>query len=162
MAGINAVAREVNTNAVFVDIHGLVDATVSFAQGDLLIFNSGSGLVALPAAESEGASFLGVAPVTVVAGKLPAAYLSDVTPGTPAIPGPQFGDDYKVILKAGDTMAVGALVYLDPINGTRHVQASGTKAVGVYVGTKSVTGATGGSEIVCKLGTRFPSDALKW
>lgn len=166
MAGVNPIARKVATNAVISNIVNAVTPSLSFNEGDLLIWDSSNHVVAKAVAESEGITFIGVAVVTIVNGLLPASYVTsvDASLATPAISGPQFGDEYHVILTAGQTITTGSPVYLDPVTGTRNVQSSGTKIVGIYTGAQgaSVTAATGGTVIYCKLGARYPGDTLKF
>lgn len=159
MAGKNTLARKIATKMIFPDIKHLLDTTVSFDQGDLLCLIG--GLVKKASAETDGATFLGIAPVTVVAGKFPSVYHTDVdaSAAVGAMVGPEYGDVHKVMLKAGDSLAAGDVVYLNPTAGGRGVQASGTKAIGVYQG-KAVTAPTGGLEIEVLIGCRYPADAL--
>lgn len=161
MAGVNPIARRVARNTLYADIKALITSSVSFNAGDLLIMNTSSHIVALPASETDGANFIGVAVVTVVSGQVASAISTDVDASVAAgsIPGPEFGDEYKVILSAGLTAHPGDKLYLDPTTGSRNVAVTGTKPVGIYVGA-TITAVTGGSEIVAKLGVRYPSDAL--
>ena len=167
MAGVNATKRKVATNFVVADITNLLATSISFNEGDLLFLDSTNHIVTKLVGETDGIAFIGIASVTVVNGLLPASYVTDVDASlkTPAIAGPTFGDEYEVILKAGDTVHAGDVVYADPVSSSRGVQASGTKIIGVYTGAQgaSVTGATTtGSAIWCKLGARYPGDTLKF
>lgn len=161
MAGVNTLAREVATKTLFVNIASKVDATISFLQGDHLIFDAATKLVRKPTVETEGNTYLGIAPVTIVNGKYPASYNTDVdaSVSTPALPGPQYGSVHKVILKAGDAVVEGQTLFLDPASSSRGVQTAGTKAVGVYQG-KALTAAVGGTEVEMLVGTRYPDDSL--
>lgn len=163
MSGVNSLARNVATKTIFVDVSDKVDSTVSFNQGDLLIFDTTSKLLALPAAEADAATFLGVAPVTIVSGKYPSIYNTavDASTGTPALPGPQYGSVYRVILTAGEAVVSGQEIYLDPVAGPRNVQSAGTKAIGIYEG-KALTAGTGGTEIEVLIGARYSNDTLKF
>ena len=166
MSGVNATKRKVATNYVVADIQNLLAASVSFNQGDLLFMDTTNHIVNKLVGETDGLTFLGIASATVVSGLLPASYVTDVDASlkTPSIPGPTFGDEYEVLLKSGDTVHAGDAVYADPVSSSRGVQASGTKIIGVYTGAQgaSVTGATGGTAIWCKLGARYPGDTLKF
>jgi len=159
MAGTNAIKRSVAPNAVFESATAQTDATVSYEQGDLLCLLT--GLIQKPAAEADGATFLGVARETVVLGKLARPYTTDVDASQAAseIPGPQFGIEAEVISKTGDAWAVGGLVYLDPATGARGVTSAGTKAIGVYLGPV-IAAATAGQKIIIRVGHRFPGDTL--
>lgn len=163
MAGVNTLARRVAPKAVFVDAKSVVDSTVSFNQGDLLVFDATANLLKKPSAETEGATFLGVAVVTIVSGKPAGVYSTDVdaSASIQSIPGPEYGDVHRVILKGGDAIEPGDLVYLAPATGTRAVTVTGTKAIGVYQG-KALTAATGGTEIEVMIGARFGGDVLKF
>jgi hypothetical protein len=160
MAGVNKKVREVGTKTIFPDIKPLLASTVSFLQGDLLIFDALNHLVAKPTAEADGAYFLGVAPVTVTSGHLADVYVTDVNASVAvtAVPGPEYGSVYKVVLKTGDAITTGAYVYLDPASGTRNVTVVGTKAIGVYQGPALT--AVAGQEIEVLIGARVPGDAL--
>jgi len=166
MAGVNATVRKVATNTVVADIQNLLASSISFNQGDLLFMDTTNHVVAKLVGETDGVTFLGIAAVTVVSGKLPASYVTDVDASvkTPAVPGPTFGDEFEVLLKSGDTVHGGDAVYADPASSSRGVQAAGTKIIGVYTGAQgaSVTGASGGTAIWCKLGARYPGDSLKF
>jgi hypothetical protein len=162
--GVNKIVREVTKGAVFEDATNVIDSTVSFLQGDLLVFDDTANLLKVPSAESEGSTFLGIARVDVVSGHIRGAYegLTDVDASVAAgaIPGPVYGVEAKVVLKTGDSIAPGDLVYLDPASGTRNVKVAGSKAIGVYQGA-TISGAAAGTEVVVKLGTRFPADTLR-
>jgi hypothetical protein len=159
--GINTIARKIGTKTRFVDISAKIDSTVSFNQGDLLVWDNTNKLVVKAAAEADGATFLGIAPVTIVDGNYPPIYNSDVVAGVPAIPGPEYGDVHRVMLKAGDAVVEGQTLFLDPASGGRFVQTAGTKAVGIYQG-KALTAAVGGTEIEMLVGARWPNDTLEF
>lgn len=161
MAGVNKKVRDVALKTVVPDIKPMIDSTTSFNQGDLLVFNATSKKVVLPSLETEGATFLGVAPVTIVNGHVKDVYGTDVDAATAitAVPGPEYGSVWKLVLKTGDAITAGALVYLDPASGTRHVSITGTKAIGVYQGAALT--AVAGQEIEVLVGSRYPGDTLK-
>lgn len=162
MAGVNRIVRTVNQSSVFPDATHEVIATSTFNQGDLLIYASGTMQVRLPTAESEGAWFVGIAVESIKDGKLLSPYITDVSAsaGLSHIAGPVFGVVAKLVLKTGDSLNPGDVVYLDPASGAYHVQASGTKAVGIYQGGV-ISGAAAGTQIEVLLGCRFPDDTLK-
>lgn len=159
----NTLVKRIATKSVFADIKLMVDVSSDFTQGDLVVFNTSSKKIVLAADETDGANFLGVMPVTLVDGKYPAVYNTDVDAavGTPALPGPEYGSEYLVNIKAGEVLTVGCDLYLDPASGSRSVQVTGTKAVGIYQG-KAVTVPTGGLEISMLVGCRRPNDVLKF
>lgn len=158
----NKIARRVATNTIFADIKNLIGASSTWNQGDLLIYDTTLKIVAKAAVQSDGANFLGVSPVTIVSGKIPSAYVtdSDAALGIASIPGPEFGDEYFVNLKAGDSVVPGQALYLAPLTGANYVSVTGNKQVGVYIGP-ALTAVSGGSEIVAKMFAAFPDGTLK-
>lgn len=161
MAAINNIVRSVSPKTIFPDATKVISSAVSYNQGDLLIFNTSTKLIAAAAAESDGSTFLGVATETVVSGKLASPYVTpvDASAAVTSVPGPQYGVVALLTLKTGDALLPGGLVYLNPAGGTQHVQASGTKSVGVYQGS-TIASASAGQQIEVLLGCRYPSDAL--
>ena len=159
----NTLARVISPKTLFPDIQNVVNSSTSFDEGDLLIFNTTTHRLELPAAEADGATFVGVSPIKVTNGKPPAVYATDVdaSAAIPAQMGPVFGNAFRVILKAGDAIQPGNQVYLDPASGTKNVSVTGTKAIGTYYG-KALTAAAGGTVIEVVIGARFPNDALKF
>lgn len=158
--GKNTIVRSVNPTSVFESAKAVINATVSINQGDLVVFDNTANLLKLAAAESEGATFLGVMRDDIVLGKLRSPYNTEVdsSQAISDVAGPVCGVVAKCVAKTGDTFAPGDLVYLDPATGSRGVQVAGTKAIGVYQGG-SVTAAAG-QEIEVLLGHRFPGDTL--
>lgn len=161
--GVNSTARKIATKMRFVDIANKVSGSTTFNQGDHLIFDTTTNLVRKATLETEGATYLGIAPVSIVNGKYPASYVTDVdaSVGRTALPGPTYGDVHRVMLKAGDAILPGDMVFLDPASGSRFVSVTGTKNIGVYQGA-ALTGAAGGTEIEVLIGSRFPNDVLEF
>jgi len=162
MAGVNKITRSVAPKTLLCDADKYVSAAVSYNQGDLLIFDVGTGLIDNPAAEVDGAKFVGVALQDVVAGKVRSPYTGtdvDAAQGLPALAGPQFGVVVKCISKTGDSWVVGQAAFLDPATGTRGVSSAGTKAIGIFQG-KAVAAAAAGQEVEVLLGARYPTDTL--
>ncbi len=159
---MNKIVRTDNLGHVFAEIGDKLAATTSFSHSDFLIFDNTLNQVRKPASEAECATFLGVAKVDVVNGKLKAPYQGtdvDAAQAGGGIPGPCYGVEVKCVVKTGDSIAIGDLVYADPATSTRGITVSGTKAIGVA--QQAITGAAAGSEIVVKIGHRFPGDALQ-
>jgi hypothetical protein len=158
----NKVARRVARNTMFGDIINMIGASSTWNQGDLLIFNTTTLTVARAAVQSDGANFLGISPVTIVNGKMASSYTADTDASqTPAsMPGPEFGDEYFVVCKAGDALTPGCALYLAPLTGYNTVSVTGNKQVGIYIGPAMVS-ATGGSTIVAKLLAAYPDGTLK-
>ena len=159
----NTLARRIAPKTLLPDIQNVVDSTLSYGEGDLLVFDTTTHKLKLPSAETDGATFVGVSPIQVQLGKPPKVYVTDVdaSAAIPAQMGPEYGNAYRLILKAGDAIVPGASVYLDPASGTQNVSVTGTKAIGVYYG-KALTAATGGTVIEVVIGARFPNDTLKF
>lgn len=162
MAGVNNIVREIAPKSIFDDASAVTSATEDFNQGDLLVLDS--GVIKKAAAEADGATFLGVSKISVVDGKLLSPYSGtavDAAQAKGVLCGPVYGVVAKLILKTGEALAVGGLVYLDPATGGRGVAASGTKAIGVYQGA-AIASAVAGQQIEVLVGARFPQDALKF
>ena len=162
MAGVNRIVRSVSPNTLFASAYNLVDSTSDWNQGDLLIFDDTTNKIRKPTTEAEGATFLGIAIQTVIDGKLILPYVTDVdaSDSVSQLPGPQFGVEASLVLKTGDALNPGDLVYLNPSTGAYHVQAVGTKAIGQYDG-KAIASATAGQFIVVRIFCRHPGDTIK-
>lgn len=163
MGGVNSLARRIATKSFTADASKFVDATISFNQGDLLMLDGADQLIKPLSAETDGEFFVGIAPITIVDGKYPSAYNTNVDASvkTPALAGPEYGDVHSVLIKAGEVLTPGCLLYADPVTGPRNVQATGTKAVGVYEGA-ALTVPAGGATIEMLVGMVFPNDTLKF
>ena len=163
MAATNRIVREVNKRSVFPSAQAVISSAVSFNQGDLLVFDDTNNLLKVPSAETEGSTFLGIAEVSITSGKLTSPYTGTAVDASQAIsdiPGPAYGVVANLVLKTGDTIAPGDLVYLDPASGTQNVSVTGNKAIGIYQG-KAKSSVAAGTTIEVLLGTRHPGDALK-
>lgn len=156
MAGVNNITRMVAPKSIFESAINVISSAISFNQGDLLYFDDTNNLIKKPAAETDGATFLGVARVTVVSGKLASPYNTDVVASQAIsdIPGPQYGVIAKLTLKTGDSISPGDKVYLDPATGTTGVTVSGTKPIGIYQG-KALTGVAAGTLIEVLIGCQI-------
>jgi hypothetical protein len=164
MAGVNKITRSVAPKSMFESAQAVISSAVSFEQGDLLVFDDATNLLKVPTLESQGSTFLGIAKVTIVSGKLAGPYTGTAVDAASAIsdiPGPVYGVIAKVIAKTGDAFNPGDSVYLDPASGTRNVQAAGTKVIGLYQGA-AVASASAGQEIEVLLGCRHPGDSLNF
>lgn len=160
MSGVNRIILSENPRSVLPD--AVIASTASFDQGDLLIYDSTAKVIAKAAAESDNSTFLGISPVTVIDGKVQGPYnglATDDARQAGAIAGPVFGVVALLKLKNGDTFSYGALVYGDPVTGPYHVQATGTKAIGVFVGTTVTAGSNSYGNVM--LTARYPGDAQK-
>lgn len=153
----NTLMRRISTRTVFPNIHSMLSSAISFTQGDLLCLDTATHLVRRLAAEADSATLLGIAPVTITSGKYPPAYLSDVdaSVGTPAVPGPEYGSTYSLLLKAGDAITPGQKVYANAANLNNGVTVTvGTALIGVYQGA-ALTAATGGTSIEVLVGQNY-------
>lgn len=158
----NNIVKEIAPKSLFDDAKAMTSTTEDFNQGDLMVFDSTNKVIKKAALEADGATFLGVAVVTVVDGKVKSPYQGtavDAAQALVTIPGPKYGVVAKLTLKTGEALAVGGLVYLDPATGGDGVAASGTKAIGIYQGP-AISSAYAGQKIEVLLGCRFPADAL--
>jgi hypothetical protein len=158
----NKIVKTIAPVAVFDDISGMLAASQTHNQCDFLIFDDSLNQVRKPTTEAECATFLGVARVDIVSGKLKPVYQGtdvDAAVAGGGIPGPIAGVEVKCVVKTGDTVAVGDLVYFDPATSARGITITGTKAIGVAM--EGITGAAAGAEIRVHIGHRFPADALK-
>ena len=157
MAGVNNITRMVAPKSIFESAINVISSSVSFNQGDLLVFDDTNNVLKKPAAETEGATFLGVARVTIVNGKLASPYNTDVVASQSIsdIPGPQYGVVAKLVLKTGDSIAPGDKVYLDPATGTTGVTVTaGTKPIGIYQG-KTLSSVAAGTLIEVLIGCQI-------
>ena len=165
MGGLNTLRRKIATKSLFESALAALSSDVSFNQGDLLYFDTSGKLINTLTQESDAATFLGIAPVTVVNGKIPSPYSTPVD-GSRAIteiPGPQYGDVHAVLGKPGDAFTEGCAVYASPTDGDRYVSVSGTKQIGIYNGA-AVTAASSDTPttVECLIGARYPNDVLKF
>lgn len=150
----NTIVRQVAPNSAIADLTNFVSSACSWNQGDILYFDAGTGLVKPVASDTNGASCLGVAINTVVAGKPAPVYQGtavDAAVSAQALAGPVFGVEVKLKLKSGDSFTPGAAIYATSVD-AQTVSVSGTNAIGVYVGP-AVTGA--GADGVCRIGNRL-------
>jgi hypothetical protein len=157
----NRITRSVAPKSLFEDATALTDATISYNQGDLLCLDGATFLIRKLALETEAASILGIATETVVNGALKSPYTGtsvDASAALGHVPGPTYGVIAKMILKTGDSINPGGLVYWF---GDQTVSATGTKAIGVYQG-KAIASAVAGTEVEVLLGARSPNDQLNF
>ena len=159
----NRITRSVAPKSMFPSAQAVISSSVSFNQGDLLVFDDTNNVLKVPSSESEGSTFLGIAQETIVSGLLKRPYSTDVddSGAISDIPGPVYGVVAKLILKTGDSLNPGDYVYLYPTGGAQYVSATGTKAIGLFVGA-AVSSAAAGTQVEVHLGCRHPGDSLKF
>jgi len=160
----NNIVRSVAPRSVFPDASSVISSAVSFNQGDFIIFNDTSNLLQVPTTEASCSTFLGVATVSIINGKLITALTgvpdAVTTVGLSNVPGPSYGVVVRCIAKTGDAFAPGDSVFFDPATGTSGVTTTGTKAIGIYQGAV-ISSAAAGQTVDCLLMARFPGDAIK-
>jgi hypothetical protein len=159
----NNIVKAAAQKSLFDDARNVIGSSLSFTQGDLLVMDTSTHLLRAPTIETEGSIFVGVARVSIVNGKLPSPYNTDVvgSQSIQDIPGPVYGVVCKLQLKTGDSLNPGDAVYLDPGTGTQGVTATGTKQVGIYQGP-AISSAPAGSLVEVLVGARFGGDTLKF
>ena len=159
----NTVVKEVAIKQILPDIKNFLNASSAFVEGDLVIYDASTYLVRAATAESELSALLGIAAVSVVNGKPPSPYSTDVDASLaiPAQNGPIYGCTAKFTLKTGDALNPGAALYAYPAGGNQAVSASGTKQIGVYQGP-AISSAAAGTVVEALVGARFPNDTLKF
>lgn len=138
----NRIVQSVAPKTVFPEASAVVDATVSYNQGDLLCLDS--GLLKAVTGDADGATILGIAPQTVVSGKPKAVYSGtavDAAAAIEALSGPVYGVVAKLKLKTGDTFNPGDLVYCSSVD-AQTVSSTGTNQIGIFQ-DPTIVGAAG-------------------
>lgn len=160
----NKITRSIAPKTIFPDIRGMLAASQTHEYCDFLIFDDSLNQVRKPTTEAECLTFLGLAQADIVLGKLKPVYQGtdvDASVANGGIAGPVYGVEAKVVVKTGDTVAVGDLLYFDPATGARGVTSTaGTKPIAVAL--EAVAGAAAGYEIKAHIGSRFPADVIKF
>ena len=160
----NRIVRSITQNAVFEDCTNLLTSSISWNQGDQLVYDSSAKTVRAMATESsDSANFLGIAIVTIVNGAIQGAYGTLATGSQTAsggIPGPVFGVEASWFLKSGDALSPGSSVYAYPTTNAQTVAATGTSPIGVYNGP-AITG-TGTNTVNVRVGCTFQKGNLAW
>lgn len=164
MPGKNTIVRSVAPKSLFESALNVINNALTFDQGDLLVFDDTTNLLKRPTVETQGSTFCGIAAVSIVNGKLPSPYNTDVvaSQGIHDIPGPIYGVVALLVLKTGDSINPGDDVFIDIATGNRGVTSTpGTKSIGLYQG-KAITGSAAGLEIPVLIGCRAKNDVLKF
>lgn len=165
MSGINSLRRKIATKSIFESAINVISSDVTADQGDLMYFNTSTKLISRLSLEGNADTFLGVMPVSIVAGKIASPYSTpvDASRAIADVPGPQFGDIHAMLGKPGDAFTPGCDVYASPTDGNRYVSISGTKPIGTYQGA-AVTAAASDTPttVECLIGARYPNDMLKF
>ena len=162
MAAKNNIKKEIAPRSIFSDVGGLVTNTTSWEQGDILVFDSIAHKVKAASVEADGLTVLGCALQSIINGveKGPYTGVTDNAASikSGAISGPLYGNEVELNVLAGETLNPGDLVY---ISDAKTIKASGTKAIGIYIGSKVITAAAAGQVALCLIGSRFPADSLR-
>ena len=162
--GKNTVIRQIREGSLIPDVKNFTNSSISYNQGDLLIFDTSNNVVRAASAESECASFLGIAALDVVSGFPRSPYVTqvDASQGVSSMQGPIYGDSFGMVLQTGTTMSPGAAIYGSPVAvGTEPnniVSATGTYQIGVYLGP-TVTTSAAGLVVEVLIGARWPAAA---
>jgi hypothetical protein len=141
---MNRIVRSVRPSSLFESAAAVISSAVSFNQGDLLFFDDTNNLIKPVTADADGATFCGIARVTISSGKLLSPYQGtavDAAVSSVDIPGPQFGVIAKVKLKVADVFNPGDLVYATAVD-AQTVSSAGVNSIGVFQG-KAITAAAG-------------------
>lgn len=164
MAGKNTVIKEINNSQIFPDIKNFVGSSTTFNQGDFLFYDAATQIVKILASETDAATMVGVAALSIVNGKPVSPYQGlpvDAAQAIPSMNGPLYGNTNSCVLKTGVSINPGAALYADPATSARGVSPSGTKQIGVYQGA-AITSSAAGLEVEVLVGARFPNDSLKF
>jgi hypothetical protein len=148
----NRIARSVAPQSLFEEAKALISSAVSFNQGDLLFLDATNHLIKAVTADADGATFLGIARITIVSGKLPTPYQGtavDAAQSAVAVPGPQHGIIAKLKLKSGDAFVPGGLVYACAVD-AQTVSSAGTNAIGRFQGAAITAGSSDEGECFLK------------
>lgn len=144
----NRITRSVSPKSLFESAKALIDATVSFNQGDILFLDG--ALIKPVAADADGASVLGVAQATIVLGKVVGPYAGLATSAAQAIEdiaGPVYGVIVRMKLKSGDVFGPGDAVYACAVD-AQTVSSAGTNQIGIFQGATVTAGASSEGEIL--------------
>lgn len=148
MKVLNRIVKTIAQNSLFDDASNVIDATVTFDQGDLLCLDT--GLLRKVGAADDGTKFAGISRQSIVLGKLKSPYTTDVDASVAAthIAGPVFNVNVKLVAKTGDAFATGCKVYLDGASGAYHITstAGANTAIGIYQGA-TIAAASAGQEV---------------
>lgn len=163
MAGVNRIVRVVERKSVLPEMKGAISSATNINQGDLCVFDTGTNLVRKVTTGDDGTTFIGISEETIVNGILPRPYVTDVdaAQAQPSVPGPSFGVVAKLVLKTGDSVVAGGLVYLDVAAGAFHVTSTAGALKAIGVAQQDITSAAAGQTVEVLLGCRYPQDTLK-
>ena len=152
----NRIVRSVRPGSMFESAIALIDATISFNQGDLLYLDTTNHLIKALTSDTTGATVQGIARQTIVLGKPVSPYSGTAVDAAQAIAdvaGPQFGVIANMKLKSGDVFVPGQTVYGTSVD-AQTVSASGTNGVGIFqdAGITAGSSSTGNILLGCNIG----------
>jgi hypothetical protein len=163
--GRNNIIRSFGQKSLFDAAQNVHNSTTTYNQGDLLCFDTTNKVLKTLTAETDAATFCGVAVETVVNGKTQSPYTSDVDASAAAqlgaLPGPAYNVITKQTSKTGDAWTPGCAVYAAPTVDKDAVSITGTKQIGIYQGP-TIASAAAGQQVEVKLGARYPADTLNF
>jgi len=142
----NRIVRQVAPKSMFESAKALIDATISWNQGDLCYLDTTNHLIKALDSDAHAAAVVGIARQTVVLGKLKPVYQGtdvDAAVAIEDVAGPQVGVIAKLKLKAGDAFVAGGAVYYG--GDAQTVSSAGTNLVGYFqdAGLTAVSGDEG-------------------
>lgn len=161
--GKNNIKKEIARNSVFGNIGGSrVTSTTNWDCGDILVFDTTTKKVRALAAEADAASLLGVSIQGIRNGLAVGPYtgLTDNAGSTQpgSLAGALYGVEAEFLVKAGDTLVFGDAVFAFD---AKTISSAGTKQIGIYVGSATITSAVAGQLATIRMGSRYPADTLK-
>lgn len=161
----NTEVKIIAPKQILPDIRGMVGNASTWAQGDLLMFDTSAHVVRPLANEGEAASLLGIAQQDAASG-VPVGPYGSLAGGANvksiALNGPIYGNTYTMIVKTGNSIALGAAVFSSPADGPQVIAATGTVAIGVYVGHVAISSAAAGTKAEVLIGAQYPNTVLKF
>lgn len=153
----NIVRGGSQSKSMFESALPLLDSTVSYNQGDILVYDTVNNVLKA-ATGTDGAHVLGVAVNTVVSGLPKQVYTGtavDSSTGESDLAGPQYSVVCSLYLTSGDAFVPGSAVYIGADAQTVTITDPGSSdSIGVFVGP-AVTPAASGTKGDVRVGCRY-------
>lgn len=165
-AGSNAdrIVRGDNGQTLFDEGKWACDASSTWNQGDLIMFNTTAHALRRVAATGDALTCVGIADNVVTGGVLAGPYdgLTAVNAAqvSPGFVGPKFGCVASMKLKTSDALNIGNKVYLVDGGDSQTVTVTDPgdgNYIGIFVGPAAVASAAAGQQGQIKIGARFPA-----
>lgn len=162
----NVLSDDSNLKSFIEQALPFITSSSNFNQGDNVCLDSSGHYLRAVTADTDASSYLGVAPVTVVAGILAGPYPSGVgTVGSQqpqAVQGPLYGLVAALKIVAGDSLVPGSLLYLPATSDTQTLTVTDTVTAGNYVAVYQgpALTAVAGVRYPCKVGMRLATGQL--